>query len=570
MQSNFTKRLAGLVAGLIIICFFPTQVHALLAAANIKVTTVPDEIYENESFNLIFSATVAVDGAPDFAPLEKDFTITNLTQRNDFKMFSGDFQRSDNWVVELIPDKAGDFTIPPISFGKDRSPELQVTIRPSDLNQNASASGFISELEVSSDHVFVGSQVIVTKRLLSTSRMARPSFSDLKASGVNVMLVRLDEGEAFDVIRGNTNYHVLEVHYALYPHQAGILALDSSVAVAQVAAGSDGNINPLMNNAITKRATSKPVEINVAPIPAPFTAQNWLPAADVQLSEEWPDNHAEYRVGEPLTRSLSIVVRGEGFARIPALPVLPVDHMKRYPDNPIRHDAISAEGITGSIKTRVVLIPTRPGTYTLPAIEMPWWNTETNTLSTATIPPRRITVAGTATNTTLPASPDSPPHQASEQTDDTTVATRTQSSRFLNWVSIILALGWVSTLILWFAYSRARKNSAQLDPQQHQTGIRQAEKNLKKACDDAQPQACEKALLAWYAALNNGQPLTSLGALGQHAGEPLQSEINKLEAALYSPNGSDWSAANIWRASRQINTKNPTKITPVDLEPMYR
>ena len=258
------------------------------ANTNIKVSTVPEEIYENESFNLIFRTTEEVDGAPDFSPLDRDFTITSQMQRNDFKIFSGDFERSDNWVVELIPDKAGKFSIPAIAFGKDLSPSLDIIIKPADENAAGSENGFLSELVVSHENVHVKSQIIVTKRLLSTHRIARPSFSDLKASGVDVVLERLNEGKSLIIKRGDTSYHALEIHYALYPQQAGELTLEPNVAVAQVAAGKDATINPLMNNAITKRAASNPVMITVQPVPASFTTQNWLPASDVQLTENGP------------------------------------------------------------------------------------------------------------------------------------------------------------------------------------------------------------------------------------------------------------------------------------------
>lgn len=550
-----------------LICSVSPQAFAL-ATAIIQVHTIPAELYENEPFNLIFQTIDSVDGAPDFSPLEKDFTITNTTQRNDFDIFTGKFARNDNWVVELIPDKAGRFHIPEIAFGNDHSPGITIIIQPRNQLKNPGQQTFISELDVSHSKAFVRSQIIVTQRMLSTRRTARPSFSELKISGVNVMLEKLGEGKAFDIERNDTTYHVIEINHAIYPQQAGQLLIEASVAVAQVAANGDGSINPFMNNAITKNASSEPIKIQIDAIPTIFNQNNWLPAKEVRLLEKWTETNTTFNVGEPLTRSYSIFVDGQGFAQLPKLAITTVENLKRYPDKPVRRNNVSSTGISSTVKTRVVLIPTQPGVYTLPTIEIPWWNTTTNERMVSSIPTRRITITGTATVKTAATGSNQ------TATSDNTMYTkprRSDNERLYLWLSILFGMGWASTILLWADINRSRKRRlVNQEVTKTPSTLYQAGKNLMKACSTAQASACEKALIVWGQIIFNDNKITNLGALKLRVEEPLRSEISKLEAELYSANTSDWRADEIWRTSLLVDTNLQTPEVTTDIEPMYK
>ena len=563
-----TRLLTCFMACLLVSSLSP-QVLAL-AVAKITVKTIPAEIYENESFNLIFQTIDSVDGTPDFSPLEQDFTITQQTQRNDFKMFSGDFGRSDNWIVELIPDKAGSITIPAIAFGKDRSPSIVITVKPRYKNKKPSEREFISELDVDSSSVFVRSQIIVTQRMLSTRRTARPRFSDLNFAGVAIMQEKLDDGHSFDVERNGKTYHVIEVKTAIHPLQAGELKIDPSVAVAQVAAGGDGNINPLINNAITKNASSAPVSIQINSIPAAFQQQNWLPAKEVRLQEDWPATNTAFKAGEPITRIFSIYVDGQRYSQLPKLSLARVDNLKRYPDKAVNRNTISASGITSTRKVRLVLIPTKAGTYELPAVELPWWNTQSDSMQVATIPPRGFRVDGSVSKATSSSTTKKKPLATNSENMNTTASTtKSDDSRFYLWISIFLAMGWVSTILLWADIKRARKKQRLAIRQAPPKDLYQAGKNLKKACDNAQALACEHALLDWGRIIFNDNSITNLGTLGHRVDGVLQVEIKKLEIALYSPNDSNWDADKIWQHSLKVDHRRPTTKNSDKLEPMY-
>ena len=540
---------------------WPLSVHAL-ANAIIKVKTVPEELYENQAFNLIFQTFQSVDGPPDFSPLDKDFTIVSQTQRNAFKMFSGDFERSDNWVLELVPDRGGTITIPPIAFGKDRSPSLQLHFKPRKDQQGN--RDFLSEMEVSADSVFVRSQIIVTRRMLSRKRTARPNFSDLKTEGVDVLIETLQENRAYDISRDGIDYHVLEQRYALFPLQAGSLRIQPSIAIAQVAASGDGHVNPLMSNSITVQAASSAIDIEVKAIPAPFKSATWLPATAVELSEDW-NQQDEYPVGAPIMRNIVITAQGQTATQIPPLHIEPVAHLKHYPDQPTLHDSHTENGIVGKRDTHAVWIPTQAGQYTLPAIEMPWWNTQSQRAETSRLPARQIKVVGTPANDPLNLIDHIP--------NRSTVTELENRARLYLWLAIALGVAWLGSVA--YLLNRARSPAQQAAAPRQETGkngvdVSQARKTLELACASGDARQCEAALLQWARAVAGDKYLTSLGALADYAGGAFSEELLRLEAALYSNQPGDWHPDRIWQHAAAFKPQHSRQQDDSALEPMYR
>ncbi|MEY3881599.1 MAG: hypothetical protein RIQ94_2395, partial [Pseudomonadota bacterium] len=88
-------------------------------------------------------------------------------------------------------------------------------------------------------------------------------------------------------------------------------------------------------------------------------------------------------------------------------------------------------------------IPSKTGDYQLPAIKIPWFNTKTNKMETATIPETTITVAAGASTPTVATPEATKPQQ--ETTPIIQAPSESPTTNWL-WVSLFLALGWLITL----------------------------------------------------------------------------------------------------------------------------
>ncbi len=547
-------------------------ISGALHAATITARTDRNPVQMNESIRLIFEATGSVDDDPDFSPLEKDFDIINQSQSSNISIINGSINRQKTWTLIIMPRQPGVFTIPSIEFGKDSSPQLRLIVKAVSQGATTENQPFFTELKLDTQQTYVQGQIIVTQRIYSSSNIARYGFGEIKTSGPDKVIETIGDEKQYQTKLGNTPYLVIERSYAMFPQSSGTLEIEPAMVEASVVTTSSNYNDPFRRNTTIKRARSEGHSITVKDVPASFRGKTWLPAAEVQLVEQWSDEDKQFKVGEPITRTLSIFADGLMGAQLPKIPLTEVDGLKQYPDKPVLNDNKKTDGIIGGRQEKVAIIPTRAGSFTLPAIELPWWNTKTGKLEIARLPQKTITVAGAAStpNKVLPSSSTTP---SSTETSDLRLPTSdSKDSSGWMWFSLLLASGWLFTTVYFWLRLNTPKNSVTIKNRVDAQSLSKAMKQLKSACQMNQPAACKDALLNWGRQLYADQTVTSLGQLAKLTGEPLASMIQQLESSLYGRNTNAWNSTGLVDAcqvlSDELNKQN-SAVTG-KLEPLYK
>lgn len=568
----------------------------LAQAADIQVKIDRQLIEANQTFTLQFESSDAVDGEPDFSPLEKDFRIISQSSGSNISIINGEYRKSRRWSLTLVALRDGKLTIPSIQFGKDKSRAYQIEVQPVKASEPGSQADFISELEVSHEQLVVQGELVVTQRLLSSRNITAYEFSPLQTSGVEVATEPLGEVKQYQTRRGNKAYLVLEQRHTIYPQAAGQLTIEPSLASARIALNSGSGFDPFRSNTQTVRRTSPARNILVDPVPAGFSGKHWLPAREVQLVEEFPDSDS-FKVGEPITRTLSLLVNGQMSSQLPEFELAEIKDLKQYPDKPLLNNSKSDTGIIGVQQVKVALLPGKAGNYTLPAMEIPWWNTQSNTMEIARLDARSFSVtpsgaANNSDNNTGPKIISSPTDSVSAVepvlTQDSAESTatdtlsdtsndNTQSNTLWKLLSLLLALGWLATLVF-FIRRKATPTKSQAQPAMQTTSVTSARRQLKTACDSASPQQIKNALLQWGNALFTDQPVHSLGQLASRiASQPDSSELsqrlNQLNECLYNNSPDDWRCDNLLSLCQAfehtLSTRSSSEHEP-QLEDLYK
>ncbi len=137
---------------------------------------------------------------------------------------------------------------------------------------------------------------------------------------------------------------------------------------------------------------SNPLTVTVRERPA--DAKGWfLPARSLTISSEWAKPPKDVKVGEVLTRTIRVEAEGAGPNQLPPLTLAEVPGVRQYEEQS-RTESAPVRGAPGALLTKTVsVVPTRSGTFTLPSIELGWWNTATQRQETATLPAETFTVA---------------------------------------------------------------------------------------------------------------------------------------------------------------------------------
>jgi len=541
----------------VLLSFFSNQAFAV-----VNVTIDRNLVRLNESFQLVFEADSRPDQDPDFSGLDQYFVILKKSESNNIAIINGDYQRNIKWVLQVMPKQVGDFIIPAISFGNVKTRPFQITVKPAKQAEAGAQDKLIFDLEVDKSTVYVQGQILVTLRLMVDHNISGYQMSDLSINSSDVVIESLGEVKQYQTRLADKDYIVLEKRMALFPQQSGRLEIEPVIAEVQVSKRSLSLFGAVPDGADIQRIFSQGATIEVLTIASQSTAVQWLPTTKLSLVEDWQGDINKLVAGEPVTRTITLVAEGLTSAQLPELAKIEVDGIKFYPDKPLLQDQKTDAGITGARQQKIALIPTEVGFYTLPEVTIGWWNVSTDQQELAKIPSRTIEViAGIdshsindETQAQLPIS------QSSNEVSLPLVSQTEDRNALLIWLSIILAVGWIGTVFIWwyFKYKKFEGNKlgtdlSAIDPLKT-LGQRKAMASLLQSCVNNNARDTRDNLLVWANSLDSMQSFDNLNQLGLHFGDEFQIQINELNQSLYGGfyRQSVWKGADILRCCESI------------------
>jgi hypothetical protein len=325
------------------------------------------DIELNESFTLEIISDTNIEMQPDVSVLDKDFYVGQGSQLSNTTIVNGQIERSKTWTYVLMPRRAGQLVIPAISLGNEQSNPLIVDVSEPSYAPPGEAEVFVTS-EVDLEETYVQAQALLTIKIYRSVATRQPALREPTFSGIEYLKELAGEDRSYEAIINGTAYTVIERVYALYPQESGELNISPARFEARV----------LRGGRITGRKVyeSEPRSIKVLPIPAPpaeYPDAIWLPARDLQITEDWSREPDEIKAGEPLTRHVTISALGQLETQIPAIEPPTAPGVNVYPDKPELSRRIESEGIRGIRKDQYALIGTKGGEVVLPALEVPWW-----------------------------------------------------------------------------------------------------------------------------------------------------------------------------------------------------
>lgn len=561
------------------------------SAANITATVDRRVVQENESFYLTFSSDTSVDREPDFSALEKDFRIINRSQSSNIQIINGRMNREITWKLMMMPKRPGNMTIPAVSFGNDKSNPVSIQVTEATANQQGRGDELVyMEAMVDREQAYIQSQVVYTLRIYHAMQLRNATLTDLDINDEDAIVEKLTDKKSYEKYIDGKRFRVIEKQYAIFPQTVGELVIEPATLETQYIAKPR-----ILRN---KRVSSQRLTVQVQPKPAAAKNSNasyWLPAYKVKLEEEWSGDVGSVRVGEPITRTLTLTAVGLSSAQLPQLSEHDSgDDIKQYADQPVLDDAISDHGFVGSREEKIAYIPSQPGKVKLPAIEVAWWNIEKDRLEKTTVPGKVINVLAGAGSKAVPGS------MANNRTDSNDLKNPTGAAQggasdgqfsglplgspptiaglptsIWFWASMVLMVLWLATIALWFYRSRKAPKAA------GPAGSRETEVNnisardIKAACNSNNPQQAKDTLIQWAQQRWPESLPTSLGHIAQRVDGNFADELRRLNTILYKPDTSgatQWRGDALWQAAQDYIEKHQKQYRrekPV-IQPLYK
>lgn len=546
---------------------------ASVSAAQIDVSVDRSPIAVTDSFQLTFTTTDSPDDDPDFAPLKQDFDIINQQKSSQLSWVNGSTNKTIQWTLSVMAKRSGDLQIPAISFGNDMSQPLSITvIETTPLSAISDDNELFLEVEANPTNAYVQAQVLYTVRLYQRINLAQATLSDPKLD--NAVVEKLGEDSQYNTKVKGVTYLVTERHYAIFPQQSGAMTIAPLVLTADVITDDPrSRFNSFFSNqsTLTKRIFSKEIKLNVQATPAGFNGDHWLPAEQLALNETWSNDALQVKVGEPITRTLTIVAKGATSSQLPDLSMQQAKpDLKIYPDQAVSNDQKNTDGIVAVREQKIAFIPSAAGNFTLPAINIPWFNTQTQEMEQAQLPAVTLfAIASELGNTAVNSMPTVQAIQSPQQLSEiTSTPISIAPSNIWMWTTLGFGLAWLLTLLFIF-WSRFNKPRTKIKSTMENNAIKLKEiiKELKTACADNNPQAAQRALIKWATVSYN---ITNLVELNAACDANFQAELTKLNHALYAKDKLAWDGSRLLQVvmAKQTEQSSPKSVDE-PLVPLY-
>jgi hypothetical protein len=552
---------------------------ASLSYATVNAEVDRSQVGEGESFTLTISSEDSSGDKPDLSMLEANFDVVGTSNSKNISIMNGQLSSQTSWQIQLIPKQVGTIIIPAINMGNEKTQPITIEVGKQSSASNTTTSNNIStkadanaffQATVDKKEVYVQEQVIYTQRFYYRPELPIADISVDEPSINNASIEPLNtKGPRYEETINGVRYRVIEATYAIFPEKSGQLIIPARTLTVRM---QTSMFEPLRQS----RLTSDENLINV--LPQPNHDNLWLPAKNLTAKETWSANPPIFKVGESVTRKITLEAEGLSQSHLPALPDIKIDGLKMYADKPETKNTVTLKGIVGTRTDSIAIVASKAGTYTLPAITISWWDTDDNQPKTAVIDAFTFTVADNIINkNTLPAPAVSASLNSVTATTakDTTSFTDSIDRFWLSVAGIFLAL-WILTLLLWWrtykktnTFSKGTASEISLSTQKQNTSPKSTLEELSLACQSNHSLKARDALLKWAAIrwpTNTPSTLDDIAAK-----EPsLTDALRALEQTLYGKQPTHWEGAPLLALIKQLPAKiTQTKDQKSPLESLY-
>lgn len=532
------------------------------ALTSVSASVDKNPVMINESLILTVTADDDIDrNALDTSALLTDFIVGRTSVNSQTSMVNFNTTRTTTWNTVLIPRQSGEIVIPRFEIDGVKTQAIKLNVLAADKSITSAQQDLFITTQVSANELYVQQQITLTVKLHFAAELKRGSLTEPTLTGANILQIGKDK-ESENIINGK-RYRIIERIYAISPQKSGDVILKSPIFSGEIMMPSTRRSNFL------SFADTKPVSIigddialTIKAIPTEITGA-WLPSELLALHQEWQPEPSKFKVGEPITRTITLTAAGLSEEQLPEITMEVPQGLKVYPDQPELHTGLNNERLVSQKVINFAIVASQAGEYQLPEITIPWWNTVTNKAELAKIPGQKISVL--PNTDIIPVTTQQPPSVNLENPTAPKVIEKIviQSDNFLQWLFLGL---WLLTLLAWFISAkratRSVKTTKVSDPK-----VNNAYLALLAACKKNNGELALANLLPWaQSQSSNNELLTTLDSIHSHYKDTaLSNAIIELQKSYYGKNPSQWSGNNLIDAIQSLNKQNNVKLVNTEL-----
>jgi len=558
---SIMKRLSHYLLPILLIL----AVSSLANAATLTSSVNRNQISTNETLTLTVSIDEQVDSSVlDLSALQENFEILGTTpqSRSSFNIINGKSQKSASttWTITLVAKNEGILTIP--SFSVKSATSRPITVKVSDASSGKS-SDLPLEVWVNTDttEVYPNQQFVVEVELSASSNVRDLNGPQLVIADAQVEAF---DQQSFQRVDKGLARQIVILKYSVFANQAGEL----TIPVMTFTGLQNGRRRVFGSTGTQVIARSKQltIKVNQAPI---VDGQQWFPADNVSIDSDWSGDISSLKVGEPITRTITVSAIGQQASAIPPLRLESLsDGLKSYKDQPRLDTGKSSQGFVATRIESEAIVANKAGQFEVPAVTIDWWNTKTKQWQTSTLEKQTLVVSGIA----IAASDQSisagvvNPVAISNTNDDT------QPNRLWQLLSGVLLT--IVLIQFYFLMRRPATKSNTVVDENKSTSEREAWATLQASIKSDNSRAIRHSIITWGRAVLDVDHQVSLQSIAKLDKSNALSELfNALDQHLYQgknkPDSLEIDKALKELRARVKKSNNEKPNTKLTLNPLY-
>ncbi|AMV29625.1 hypothetical protein VT84_34845 [Gemmata sp. SH-PL17] len=235
------------------------------------------------------------------------------------------------------------------------------------------------------DGVWVGQRVTLAITLYTPDLFAGvPSFDMPPIPGA-VVLPPSGSIVGSETI-GDTSFTTQRHEFAVYAQRAGAVQIPAFAVRFESNAGFG---KPTIQRLVTTASAS----FTAKTPPGAEGLGTVIAARDLKVTDDWKPDPKALKVGDALTRALTVTADGVPGMVFPPFRLDEIDELAAYPKEPVVNDRTERGALTGQRTEIVTYVCKEAGTVTVPDRTLTWFDLGTNELKIVKLPGKTFTVA---------------------------------------------------------------------------------------------------------------------------------------------------------------------------------
>ncbi|HZS56351.1 MAG TPA: BatD family protein [Bryobacteraceae bacterium] len=388
--------------------------------------------------------------------------------------------------------------------------------------------------------IIVGQGVRVNVTVLVPNYfLGAPGFPELNVENAIVVQPQETPQNSNETINGQT-FAGIGVTYLIYPQQPGTFKLPAAAVTVKYAS------NPPESTEMRLPLPAVSFEAIIPPQAA--NLDYFLPTTSFVVTQKFDKALKNLKVGDTITRTVTITGSKLKAMLIPPIKFQVPDGIDVYPKQPMVNDIKNDRGefVEGKRVDSATYLIRKEGDYTLPAIQIEWWNLAAGKVQTASLPPTRFTAA---------PNPDYRPELAPEPEPVVTRAVE-KTNPFYPLLGKIAGISLIVLILVWLWVRFARWIGRRW--RTSRAAYRESEaahfSRLRKACRARNAKDAYPLFLSWLSRFKPGVSVDRF--LLEAADDNLTYQFEALASMLYSRSrAATWSGNHMIEALQHVRSR---------------